>query len=64
MRRSKRAIQHALQIAGENEEMRSLNLRALGSKQFLESTRAFIGAAGDETDGQPEGLEEGHGQHE
>lgn len=47
---SKRAIQHALQIAGENEEMRSLNLRALGSKHFLESTRAFVARTRAETD--------------
>lgn len=46
---SKRAIQHALQIAGENEEMRNLNLRALGSEHFLESTRAFVAGARDAT---------------
>jgi enoyl-CoA hydratase/carnithine racemase len=39
---SKRAIEHALQLGPEDEEMRALNLRALSSAQFLESTRAFI----------------------
>lgn len=39
---SKRAIEHALQLQQENEEMRALNLRALSSDRFLESTRAFI----------------------
>lgn len=45
---SKRAIHHALQLAAENEEMRSLNLRALTSARFVESTRAFT--RGEESD--------------
>lgn len=38
---SKRAIEHALRLGSEDEEMRSLNLRALASTRFLEATRAF-----------------------
>lgn len=48
---SKRAIQHALQIAGENEEMQRLNLRSLGSEQFLQSTRAFVAGSRRDTEG-------------
>ncbi len=40
---SKRAIHHALQLAVENEEMRSLDLRSLQSDYFSGSTKAFIG---------------------
>lgn len=38
---SKRAIEHALRLGSEDEEMRALNLRALTSARFLEATRAF-----------------------
>ncbi len=38
---SKRAIEHALRLGAEDEEMRALNIRALSSARFLESTRAF-----------------------
>lgn len=48
---SKRAIQYALQLANENEEMRRLNLRSLGSEHFLESTRAFVAGTRDDMSG-------------
>lgn len=51
---SKRAIHYALQVAGENEEMRSLNLRALGSEHFLQSTRTFLAGAPAEPDEAPD----------
>jgi len=39
---SKRAIEHALRLSSEDDEMRALNLRALTSARFLKATRAFI----------------------